>query len=45
MAWMTLDFFQEWLKAFDRDMCLANKRVVLLVDNATIHSDSGLSLT
>lgn len=43
-AWMTSVIFTTWLKDFDRQMRLARRHVVLLMDNATSHSSS-LSLT
>jgi len=44
-AWMTSSVFQDWLKQFDKSMRLQGKHVVLLVDNASSHTESGLLLT
>lgn len=43
-AWMTADLFKEWLKDFDRQMRLAKRKVILLVDNAASHSQGDLQL-
>lgn len=43
-AWMTADLFKEWLKDFDRQMRLAKRKVILMVDNAASHSQGDLQL-
>lgn len=42
---MTTSVFQDWLVQFDRSMRLAGRKVILLVDNASSHSDNGIILT
>ena len=44
-AWMTAELFIDWLKVFDRQMRLAGRNVILLVDNAASHSQGDLQLT
>lgn len=41
---MTADLFKEWLKDFNRQMRLAKRKVILLVDNAASHSQGDLQL-
>ena len=43
-AWMTSELFQDWLKDFDRQMRLARRKVILLVDNAASHNQGDLQL-
>lgn len=44
-GWMTAWMFQQWLVALDERMCAADRHILLLVDNASSHHDSGLRLT
>lgn len=41
---MTADLFKEWLKAFDRQMRLVKRKVIILVENAVSHSHGDLQL-
>ena len=41
-AWMTSELFQDWLKDFDRQMRLARRKVILLVDIAASHNQGDL---
>ena len=41
---MTSELFQDWLKDFDRQMRLARRKVILLVDNAASHNQGDLQL-
>ena len=43
-AWMTSELFQDWLKDFDRQMRLARRKVILLVDNAASYNQGDLQL-
>ncbi|XP_062578214.1 tigger transposable element-derived protein 6-like [Saccostrea cucullata] len=43
-AWMTSELFQEWLRDFDRQMRVAGRNVILLVDNAASHSQGDVVL-
>lgn len=36
-AWMTAVIFSDWLKDFDRERGLQNRKILLLLDNATSH--------
>ncbi|EGZ25263.1 hypothetical protein PHYSODRAFT_311834 [Phytophthora sojae] len=44
-AWMTTDINQTWLKDLDDTMRTQGRRILLLVDNASSHSDEGVNLT
>jgi hypothetical protein len=44
-AWMTGVVFREWLRGFDRDMRSEGWHVLLLLDNASSHSQGDLALT
>lgn len=44
-VWMTTEIYQQWLQGFDQKMRLQDRRVLLLVDNASAHCDEGLELT
>ena len=39
-AWMTFVIFQDWLFAWDHELCSNNWHICLLVDNATSHPNS-----
>ncbi|XP_061191526.1 tigger transposable element-derived protein 6-like [Saccostrea echinata] len=41
---MTSELFQDWIKDFDRQMRLSNRKVILLVDNAASHNQGDLIL-
>ena len=43
-AWMTTQLFRDILSKFECKMRNANKRVLLLIDNATCHSIDGMNL-
>lgn len=43
-AWMTADLFMDWLKNFDQTMVGENRKVILLVDNASSHTQGDLEL-
>lgn len=43
-AWMTSLIFQEWLQNFDRKMRIAERKVLLLLDNAPSHVVVNLEL-
>ena len=36
-AWMTGDLFTDWLRDFNRDMRLKNRKIVLVIDNCRAH--------
>ncbi len=38
-AWMTSSFFIKWLQAWDCELGQDNKKILLLVDNCSAHSD------
>ena len=42
-AWMTNGIFCEWLLAFDRDMLLQHRKVLLVLDNCSTHEIPELS--
>lgn len=42
---MTTDINQTWLKDLDDTMRTQGRRILLLVDNASSHSDEGVNLT
>jgi len=37
-AWLTITIFEDWLIKFDRAMHLKDRRILLLVDNASGHN-------
>lgn len=37
-AWMTSDYFNNWLMRFDRDLCRKSKKILLLLDNCPAHN-------
>ncbi|XP_052071173.1 tigger transposable element-derived protein 4-like [Mytilus californianus] len=39
-AWMTSEYFKEWIKAFNNDMQRQRRHVILLVDNCSAHPES-----
>ena len=43
-AWMTMDIFKDWLVMFDVTMKRKNKKVLLIIDNATGHNTVDLTL-
>ena len=44
-AWMTAEFFLEFLKEYDQWMRRENRKVLLLLDNAASHTQGDLELT
>ena len=40
---MTRDIFEEWLKDLNSKMCFDKRKILLFIDNATVHSDIELS--
>ena len=38
-AWMTSAIFSNWLRAWDKELCLAKKKILLLVDNCAAHPE------
>ena len=44
-AWMTATIFSSFLSSWDRELKLAKKKILLLLDNATCHPDIGKELT
>lgn len=38
-AWMTSSIFREWLVTWDKELQLIKRKILLLVDNCTAHSD------
>ena len=36
---MTRDIFEEWLKDLNSKMCFDKRKILLFIDNATVHSD------
>ena len=43
VAWMTGDIFRAWLQSWDTELGLENRRICLLVDNATSHRNIPLN--
>jgi len=44
-GWMTTWMYQQWLSDLDAKMARQDRRVLLLVDNASSHDETGLVLT
>eukprot|EP00644_Phytophthora_capsici_P013247 jgi/Phyca11/14052/fgenesh1_pg.PHYCAscaffold_5_\ len=44
-AWMTGAVFREWIRQLNRDMRAAGRNILLLVDNASSHKTSELTLS
>lgn len=44
-AWMTTTVFQSWLRDLDASMREQGRQILLLVDNASSHSDEDVTLT
>ncbi|KAK1942309.1 Tigger transposable element-derived protein 6 [Phytophthora citrophthora] len=44
-AWMTGVLFRDWLREFNVDMKKQKRKVLLLIDNASSHSITGMSLS
>jgi Ni,Fe-hydrogenase maturation factor len=40
-----LDVYQQWLVGLDEQMAAQDRKVLLLVDNASSHDETGLTLT
>jgi hypothetical protein len=36
-AWMSVNIFKEWMEAFNCDMKRQNRKILLLIDNCTVH--------
>ncbi|KAG0438473.1 Tigger transposable element-derived protein 6 [Dictyocoela muelleri] len=36
-AWMTLSIFNEWLSSLNESMKYDNRKILLILDNATVH--------
>lgn len=36
-AWMTSDTFKYWIQTIDKCICIANRRIILIVDNRPAH--------
>ena len=44
-AWMNSDIFTDYMKSWDRELQAADRKIVLLLDNAGCHAlDEGLEL-
>ncbi|EEY60435.1 uncharacterized protein PITG_12860 [Phytophthora infestans T30-4] len=43
-AWMTTKLYKTWLLDLDNAMRASDRRILLLVDNASSHSETGLEL-
>eukprot|EP00644_Phytophthora_capsici_P007518 jgi/Phyca11/111803/e_gw1.21.580.1 len=44
-GWMTTWMYQQWLSDLDAKMARQDRRLLLLVDNASSHDETGLVLT
>lgn len=44
-AWMNEDLFSAWLRDWDRQLRAQNRRILLLLDNATSHGVEGIQLS
>jgi hypothetical protein len=42
-AWMTGDIFEDWLKELNNRMLFERRKILLLIDNATVHQEIELS--
>lgn len=38
-AWMTSEFFKDWLLQLNHDMATRNRKILLFIDNCTAHND------
>ena len=37
-AWMTREIFEDWLLKLDKKICKQNRKILLFIDNCTVHN-------